>query len=196
MLYYKCPKEGEQNKQLKGDKKMKKIYYKNDEETNRFFFGIPALHGEWLMETGDAPLTLETSEEALADYGDEAAYEQRLIEKCNRWIAEPTTEWGEWEECTNVDIDYVNGWLSTWGVAPLVEKTRAQQLATEICDTYDEKYSTNTCAVQYKELFDLAGMSNAFETLRANAKDDFDNDRAFNDALNDVCEKLNIEIIA
>ena len=171
---------------------MKKIYYKNDEETNRFFFGIPALYGEWMMETDTEPLTLGICEEDIANYGDNA-HEQELIEKCNRWIADPAIEW---KECTNVDIDYVNGWLSTYRITPLVEKTRAQQLATEICDTYDEEYSTNTCAAQYKELFDLAGMSGAFETLRANAKNDFDNDRAFLAALNDVCKKLNIEIIA
>lgn len=83
---------------------MKKTYINNGENTYKLYINVEGLYGEWMLETEGQPETLSALEDA------EAAEKIAEIEAI---IADPVTPW---EECDEDDEEYINEWLSIWGI--------------------------------------------------------------------------------
>ena len=91
---------------------MKKTLFENSECGNFYLYvGIEAVYGEFILETGGNPITLNDLEEDVADGIAECG---KLIETINNVIADPNTYW---EPCDEDDEEYVSDWLNAWGIA-------------------------------------------------------------------------------
>lgn len=87
---------------------MKKTLFRIDENSGERFYlytGIDGLYGEWLLETGGDPDTLEALEES--------GNCEDLIAEINAAIADPKSYW---EPLTSSDLEYINDYLSAWGI--------------------------------------------------------------------------------
>lgn len=83
---------------------MKKTFIPGVIENEYLYYGIPELYGEFLVTSCGDPLTLSTLEDTGCE--EEIANIKAIIEN-------PLTGW---EDCNESDVEYVQGWLSDWGI--------------------------------------------------------------------------------
>lgn len=86
---------------------MEKTLFRIDENSGERFYlytGINALYGEWMLETGGNPDTLNTLEDEGCD---------ELIAEINAAISSPSTAW---EPLTDGDKEYIAEYLDVWGI--------------------------------------------------------------------------------
>ena len=89
---------------------MKKTLFGNSEMGNNYLYaGVEDVYGEFVLETGGDPVTLNDLEEGAADTDCKA-----LIETIRSVIADPDTCW---EPCSKEDERYISDWLDIWGIA-------------------------------------------------------------------------------
>lgn len=75
-----------------------------DTERYTIYNEIDALYGGWLLTTKGDPVTLNS----LEDAGDAEG-----IEKINALLSDGSTPW---EVCDENDLNYINEWLTLWGI--------------------------------------------------------------------------------
>lgn len=80
------------------------IYDFSGVESFNLYVGVPAVYGEYLVETSGDPITLGN----LEDGGDENA-----VADIAAILSAPATPW---EVCTEKDFEYVAEWLDVWGI--------------------------------------------------------------------------------
>lgn len=93
---------------------MKKVYVNGNGkldasptgETFALYYGIDAVYGDYILETGGDPTCLDALEEA----GDDT---EALRNAIDALIDDPATPW---EECDADDEAYVAEWLRIWGI--------------------------------------------------------------------------------
>lgn len=76
-------------------------------ETFALYYGIDAVYGDYILETGGDPTCLNALEEA----GDDT---EALRNAIDALIDDPATPW---EECDSKDENYVAEWLRIWGIS-------------------------------------------------------------------------------
>ena len=90
---------------------MKKTLFESSEVGGCYLYvGIEPVYGEFILETGGDPITLNDLEEGSADGISEC---EKLIETINNIIANPNTYW---EPCDEEDEEYIQDNLEAWGI--------------------------------------------------------------------------------